>query len=412
MVAAPASTLPPLSENEAYKPILIEGEDLPMALGLPLEELSLAAIVDDQMEPIPYQFDQYNEGGAPWFDGWEIPFAGTRGRLNPTDKLLFIYKDAGPRIAPGTPVDGTLLADIHLRGNDGQLRHVYLLRNSRLRSEEQYVRYSPELGQVETDFYSLRYQDVNHLLWEDLQFTDYVGERPLDAMKLTVSGGVMLPQLRMNLTNDNMVATPAGALIGPIRTTTQAEFNVYFMGVHWVRFSMQIHHYPKSVIYDLRGVMPTALRQVAANPTVTMQVDAHNLLGAEVRTAGLPQRSGIVDGKTSEIEQAMLKAPLAPQQNWIWISSKRNLDILSFLDYAGNFNEPFSLVLEDDLQLQESGDLFPGRLPGAGYRIDHLPEGGSVAILASIYFSANFGADPAKAALQLRTQPEMQVMPF
>lgn len=407
-----ASVLPPLSENDAYKPILVEGEDLPMALGVPLEELSLAAIVDDVMEPVPFQIDQYNEGGAPWFKGWEIPFAGTPGRFNPTDKLLFIYKDAGPRRDSGVPVDGTVLADIELRDMDGVERHVYLMRNSRLRSDEQYVRYSAELGLVETDFYSLRYQGNNHLRWDDLQFTGFVGERPLDSMKLKVSGGVMMPQLRMDLTNDNMVAAPAGAIIGPIRTTTQADFNVHFMGVHVVQFSLQIHHYPKSVIYDVRGVMPGMLRQFAAEPTVSMEVDANGMLGAQVRTATGPQQAATVDGKMGELEKAMLQAGMSREQNWIWISSKRNLDILAFLDYAGDFNEPFSLLLQDDLHMQEDGEMFPGRLPSVGYRIENLPDGGSIGILASIYFSANFGDEPGQVAQQLRTQPELRVVPY
>lgn len=407
------ASLPPLADNEAYKPILIEGEDLPMALGLPLDQLSLAAVVDDVMEPVPYQIDQYNAGGAPYFPDWEIPFAGTPGQFNATDKLLFIYKDAGVRRTDNMSVDGTVLAEISLRDRSGQPRYVYLMHHARLRSEEQYVRYSPELGLVETDFYSLRYQDSNHLRWDDLQFASYVGDRPLDNMKLKVSGGVMMPQLRMDLTNENMVAEPAGAIIGPIRTTTQADFNVYFAGVHVVRFSLQIHHYPKSVMYDLRGVMPSMLRQFAANPTVSMEVDANGWVGAEVRSAtAAASQVSVVDGKVDAAEIAMQKTPLSRDQNWIWINSKRNLDVLSFMDYVGNFDEPLSLLLEDDLNVKEDVDLFAGRLPSIGYRIENLPDGGSLGMVASIYFSDSFAGDPAQIAQQLRTQPDLQVLPY
>ncbi len=411
--ASAQASLSPLSDNEAYKPILIEGEDLPMARGLPLDQLSLAAVVDDVMEPVPFQIDQYNAGGAPYFDGWEIPFAGQPGQFNDTDKLLFIYKDAGARRTESMPVDGRILAEISLRDSTGQPRYVYLMQGARLRSDEQYVRYSPELGLVETDFYSLRYHDSNHLRWDDLQFNSYVGERPLDNMKLKVSGGVMFPQLRMDLTNENMVAEPAGAIIGPIRTTTQADFNVYFAGVHVVRFSLQIHHYPKSVMYDLRGVMPDMLRRFAANPTVSMEVDANGWVGAEVRSAtAAASQVSVVDGKLDPAEKAMQKTPLAPDNNWIWINSKRNLDVLSFMDYVGDFNEPLSLLLEDDLHVKEDVDLFAGRLPSIGYRIENLPEGGSLGMVASIYFSDSFAGDPARVAQQLRTQPDMQIIPF
>lgn len=406
-----AGALPPLTENEAYQPILVDGENLPMALGLPLSELSLAAVVDDRLEPVPYQIDPYNTGGAPFFPGWDMPQAGTPGQLNPADKLLFLYKDAGPRRSDDLPVDGEVLAEIRLRDVRDQFRYLYLIRHARLRADEQYVRYSPDLGQVETDFYSLRYNRRNHLQWEDLQFTSYVGERPLDSMSLSVSGGVLAPQLRMELTQDDMVAEPVGAIIGPIRTTTQSDFRVHFLGMELVRFSLQIHHYPKAVVYDLRGVMPAVLRQFAARPTVSMAVDANGWQGAEVRTSALPDQVAKVDGQLDIIDHALRRARFDTEPRWILINSKRRLDVLAFMDYVGEFNEPLSLLFEDDARARESGDRFPGHLPLVGYRIDHLPARGNIGVVASIFFSSRFDGDPVLLARQLRTPPELSVRP-
>jgi len=318
MMPVRAATLPPLPVNEAFRTILIDGEDMPMALGLALSRLSLAAMIDEALEPIPYQIDHYNNGGAPYFNGWEIPLAGTAGILNPDDKLLFVFKDAGARLPQGIPTDGSVLAEIRLRDSQGRHRYVYLLKDARLRSEEQYVRYSAEMGLVETDFYSLRYRAGNHLLWDDIQFPFFVGEQPLDSMKLNVNVGAAGPLVRMNLDNDNMVAKPEGAIIGPIRTTTQAEFVVDMLGVPLISLSLQIHHYPRAVIYDVRGVMPRLLRSVAYAPTVSMVLDFNDMLGAEILTAADPSAAIVVDGKVSDDEARLLQNPLQPRQNSTW----------------------------------------------------------------------------------------------
>lgn len=411
-VPAWAAALPPLDVNEAFRTIMVEGEDLQVALGVPLQELSLAAMIDDALEPIPFQFDQYNKGGAPYFTGWEIPMAGVPGVLNSSDKLLFVLKDAGSRRPRDIPTDGIPLAEISLVDSQGNNRYVYLLRNARLRSDEQYVRYSAELGLVETDFYSLRYRAGNHLLWDDIQFPFYVGEQPLDAMKLNVNVGVAGPVVKMNFDNDDMIAEPEGAIIGPIRTTTQAKFVVSMMGVPLIQLSLQIHHYPRAVIYDVRGVMPRSLRSLAYDPTVSMVLDFNNLMGAEIRSSVDPALSAVVDGALSETEQTLLTHRFDSNGNWIRVISKRNLDTLSFLDYVGDFNEPLSMVLQDDAQAQDPGERFPGHLPSLGYRVDHLPRGGSMGMIASIYFSESFAGDPATEARQIRTQPDIQVRPY
>lgn len=406
-----ALTLPPLPVNEAFRTVMIDGEDLAMALGLPLQQLSLAAMIDDAFEPVPFQIDHYNADGAPYFSGWDVPMAGKAGVLNASDKLLFVFKDAGPRLPPRTPTDGVVLAEISLQDSQGNTRYVYLLRNARLRSEEQYVRYSAEMGLVETDFYSLRYREGNHLLWDDIQFPGFVGESPLDSMKLNVVGGAGGPLVRMTFDNDDMVARPEGAIIGPIRTTTQAEFEVYLVGVPLITLSLQIHHYPRAVIYDVRGEMPRLLRSVVYDPKVSMVLDFNNLLGAEIMTAADPTATIVVDGQVSDDEAGMLQNPLDPQQDrtWIRIISKRNLDTLSFLDYVGGFDEPLSLVLLDDAQANAAGERFPGHLPSLGYRVEQLPQSGPMGMVVSIYFSESFAGDAAQLAQAIRTQPEIRV---
>lgn len=403
---------PPLSAIDAFKVITVEGEDMPMALGQPLDNLSLASIQDNIMEPIPFQIDQYNIGGAVYFEGWEVPMAGDAQLLDATDKLLFLFKDAGARRQANDPYDGEVVAEIKLRDATGIERFVYLVRGSRLRSEEQYVRYSAEMGLVETDFYSLRYNKENHLKWDDFQFTNYVGERPLDSMKLRLNAGLVSSLAPTELNNDDLVALPTGEKIGPIRTTTQLDFTMYLLKLPILQLSLQIHHYPKGILYDVRGIIPAVRRKLLDDPSLTMSLDANRLLGATMRMANGPRQPGIVDGKIDAIEEQMRTTRFTSGNDWYWVSTKRNLDIVAFLDYLGDFKEPISPLLEDDLNKEDPPEVFPGQLPNVGYRIDSFPDKGFIGFVVSIFASDGFDGEPEQFISQIRGLPEIQVRPY
>ncbi|HVL00654.1 MAG TPA: hypothetical protein VM553_12620 [Dongiaceae bacterium] len=404
---------PPLSAIDAYKVITIEGEDMPVALGQSIEDLSLAAIQDNVMEPVPFQIDQYNTGGAIYFEGWDVPLAGDAKKMDATDKLLFLYKDAGARRNPNDPYDGEVLAEIKLRDGTGVERFVYLVKGSRLRSEEQYVRYSAEMGLVETDFYSLRYNKSNHLKWDDFQYLNYVGERPLDSMKLRLNAGLVSSIAPTELNNDDLVALPTGEKIGPIRTTTQLDFTMYLLKLPILQLSLQIHHYPKSIMYDVRGIIPEVRRYLLDDPSIAMSLDANRLLGSTIRMANGPAQPSIVDGKVDELELEMRKTKMTPQQNWIWVSTKRNMDVVAFLDYLGDFNEPISPVLDDDMTKEDPPEVFPGQLPNVGYRINSFPMKGFLGFVVSVFVMDGLDdQDPTVFTRQMRSVPEIQVRPL
>lgn len=409
LLAAPA---PPLGDIDAFKVITIEGEDLPMALGVPLDQLSLAAMVDGVLEPVPYQFDQYNQGGAVYFDGWDVPLAGDAKLLDATDKLLFLFKDTGERRKAGDRYDGKFLAEIKLRDSAGFDRYAYLVRGSRLRSDEQYVRYSSEMGLVETDFYTLRYNKKNHLKWDDFQAANFVGERPLDSMKLRLKTGIVASLAQTELNNDDLVALPTGERIGPIRTTTQLDTTLYLLKLPLLRLSLQIHHYPKTVMYDVRLVIPEVRRRLMADPSITMSLDANRLLGASMRVANGPREAAIVDGKIGELEEQMRNARFTPENNWMWVSTKRNLDVVAFMDYLGDFNEPMAPFIDDDLTKKDPPEVFPGQLPNMGYTIKSFPMDGFVGFVASIFISDGMEGEPEVFTTQMRAIPELQVRPM
>ncbi|RLU00058.1 MAG: hypothetical protein D9N11_13125 [Ketobacter sp.] len=400
---------PPLEQIDAFKIITVEGEDIPSVLELPLEQISLAAMIDGLLEPIPFQIDQYNVGGAVYFDDWDVPLSGDPELMDATDKILFLFKDAGERYRGNTLHDGSIVAEILTRDTQGYERYVYVMRNSRLRSDEQYVRYSAEEGLVETDFYSIRYRKDNHLVWDDFSYVNYLGERPLDSLNLKLRGGVLTSLAEVELDNEQLIAVPRGEKIGPIRTTTQLDFSVYFLAVRILNLSVQIHHGPKSLMYDVRGVIPELRRSLVVEPTITMSIDANRLLGATVRTSAAPQLEGVVDGKIDGREQRVIDAGLDPHNNWIWVSTKRNLDFLSFVDYLGGFDSKMSLLFEDDLERTRPNELFPGQLPNTGYVIEEFPKRGFIGVVVSLLMSDGYDGDPDEFAVRARTLPDIEI---
>jgi len=411
LISTPSmATLRPLTEIAAFQTIMVEGGDLAAVLGEAIDKISLAAVIDDEMEPIPYQIDEYNNGGAVFFENWSVPIDGVQNLFDKADKLLFLQKDAGSRRKPYHRFDGEFLAEVALTGEDGITRYVYVIKGSRLRSEEQYVRYSAEDALVETDFYSLTYNPDNHVIWDDFTIVNYNGdENPLDALKLRMDAGLITSFTKTTLNNNQIIAVPAGERIGPIRTTTQMDLTLWLLKMPMLQVSLQIHHYPKSIVYDVRIVIPEVRRKLLVNPTLSMSLDANNLLGTTVRTALGPKQAGIVDGEIGEIEQKLIEAGLTATENWIWASTHRNLDILAFFDFLGDTDEPLSTVYVDDKLLEDEPERFVGQLPNMGYKIENLPDSGFFGFATSLYISNGFKGEPEDFTKAIRTMPELVV---
>ncbi|PCJ45947.1 MAG: hypothetical protein COA99_03655 [Moraxellaceae bacterium] len=405
-----AIATPNLLAIDAFKAIMVDGSDLPNALNQPIKEFSLAAIADGDMEPIPYQIDEYNIGGAVFFEGWDVPRAGTEDIFDPADKLLFIYKDAGSRRESHHRFDGKIVHEIALTGDTGDVRYVYLVQNSRLRSEEQYIRYSAEEALVETDFFSVTYNKDNHMKWEDFTVFNYDGEEnPFDALKIVLNTGILTNFVRVGLNNDDLVALPKGEVIGPIRSTTQLELTFWFLGLPYMSISVQIHHYPNSLIYDIRAMIPFFRRLALADPEILFGLEGNSLYGTEVRTAGGPKVPTLTDGYIDENEEVHIDGGISIKNNWVWATTKRNLDILGFLHFSTDRTQEISFNYNDDDKVIDLPERFPGQLPKVGYKIHALPTSGFFGFVVDLHFSNGFKGEPESFVPKAQRLPDISV---
>jgi len=400
----------PLSSIDAFKTIMIDGMELPNAVGKPIKEFSLAAIIDGDMEPIPFQIDEYNEGGAVYFEDWGVPIVGTKGIVDNEDKLLFIYKDAGPRLQSHHRYDGTIVQEITLSNSNGHPRYVYLMQNSRLISDEQYVRYSSDEAIVETDFYSITYDKENQLNWIDFSIVNYDGEEnPFDSLKIRLDTGIISSLIKTELNNESLVAIPKGERIGPIRTTTQMELTFWLLKLPILKVSLQLHHSPNSLLYDVRTIIPAARRKMLSDPKIYLSLEGNKLYGTETRTAGGPKKPGITNGSIDDIEQRHIDQGISIEDNWIWATTLRNLDFLAFFDFNSESKQEISFHYNDDLTVIDLPERFPGQLPNAGYKIHTLPDSGFFGFAVGIHFSNEFEGVPEVFTEKIRRLPDITV---
>lgn len=399
-----------LQPIDAFKTIMVDGVDLPSAIGYPISQYSLAAVIDGEMEPIPFQIDEYNEGGAVYFESWDVPIAGSKDIFDLEDKLLFVYKDSGSRKKSHHRYDGKVLHEIELTSDQGHKRYVYLVQGSRLRSDEHYVRYSADEALVETDFYSITYNKDNHINWDDFSIVNYDGEEnPFDALKIRLATGVLTNLTRTELNNKDLVATPVGEKVGPIRSTTQMEMTMWLMKLPILTMSLQLHHSPSSLVYDLRSVLPATRRAMLSEPELHISLEGNNLYGTEVLTAAGPKEAAITDGATGAIEQAHRDTGISIENNWIFASTKRNLDFVAFFDYLGTQTETISLHYNDERSIVDLPERFPGQLPKVGYKIHTLPADGFFGFAVNIFLSNGFKGNPHLFTDKLRRLPDLSI---
>ncbi|MCG8313015.1 MAG: hypothetical protein MI976_07335 [Pseudomonadales bacterium] len=387
---------------------MLTGTDIPPIMGMEIEELAVFAVYEGNLEPIPYQIDEYNEGGAVYFDNWDEAIEGTKNIVDGNDKLLILLGDSGPRKTPEMPVDGAIIAEVELETKSGELRYVYLVKGSRLRSDAQHVRYSIDESHVETDFYAMTFDKENQLIWKDFKYADYDGDSPIDGLKLNFESGLFSSANKLNFDNDRFVAKTIGENVGPIRTTAQLHLVFILLGMEFIDVSIQLHFYPNGLVYDVRFIMPEMRRAMLIDPKLAMSVDFNNLIGAE-GIADILEYPLLADGIMSDFEVHAEGLEFPADKTGLLLRTQRGFDILTFLDWVGDNPLKTTFYYKDNLNYQGNMDRFKGQVPDAGYRVSDFPDKGLVAFVASIYFGDNFKGKPQALSKFVRSSPTIRV---
>src|SRR5690348_10034607 len=92
-----------------WQPLVIKGSTAAKLCGLPIDKLELLAIHADKLEPIPFQVDQVNPGGAYALPMGPEPAASTHPNvLAADDEIVMMVSDLGAR----APIDALLPTNV------------------------------------------------------------------------------------------------------------------------------------------------------------------------------------------------------------------------------------------------------------------------------------------------------------
>ncbi len=430
----PSVSLAALSPVEKEKVITITAQEL-TDLSDPIDSYALLAVKGGGTEPIPFQFDEMTKDGFVYIDGADSlaltlegvksHLKGEEGVFDEDDQLLFMFRDAGVKKTKKTRSTGEeYVAEISVTGSDGQARYVYLVKNARILSDTSYVRYSSEIGRAETDFYSLKVDQKNALVWDEFYFDSFQGvhpRQPFDTMKLGMSGHVLpAGAIPVYLTNKSIKAKALAEKVGPIRATTTFRITLKFLGLPWFVNKLQIEHFEKAVRYQFIMRMPELRRQAMANLRVTMSMDGRNLDGADVAFSPKADQLAKVDGEVSELEQAMNGQELSlDEQNWIWLNTHDGFSTFMTYDVGNNtrikrdFNQPrVRMRYSDSGDKKQRHEFHEGQLPDAGFEI-RMPQFGRVTMGVTYnMFDAEMTQSVEEIAKQVYEKPAVNIEPM
>ena len=388
---APLSTDHPKAPKVGYydRPIEIAGMDFPLLVGKQYTEWSLVTFDGEEILPIPFQIDEYNEEGFPYFEEAGIPRAGEADILNDFDRILFMLSDAMPnRFRPSAEdnLDFELLEEIRIRLQDED-RFVYLVANYKNQSEERYVRYEESEALIRTDFYSLRANPDNFLDWQNFRYYNFRDEQKeslLDSLKFRISGAILADSTKITLSNKNLRAEQTSVKGGAIRLMVMLKTVVHIAKIPVMSLQVQVHFYPKSVVSHSRTNTPGLISYLFADPSVRISLDGNDLRGGRFYSS--EGYNGHVDGTLSRQELNIQNLTVSPTNNWMLLAHPDNFLLLTEIEMSANANSPVSLVYEDDLHLRDKPERFLGQLPNMGYIIKDLPVDELFYMSFSMYF--------------------------
>ena len=352
-------------------------------------DFSLATVRNGRLVPIPFQIDELRESGFVYMkekskkDKKNDPLVGKELFFDGNDELIFMFKDAGTRLKNMMRVDGELVSEIELDDHQGKKKYVYLIKDAIRESDVHYVRFSAELGRVETDFYALKVDPKNAFMWEEFYYDSFIGAkagRPIDTIKLRMYSKA-LAAVPLNLNNKHMVAKVVAEKSGPIRSTTEYKVSLKLLGSAVMKFDLQIVHHEQSFSYNSRVNIPAIRRRLVSKAAMNAATDFIDLLGAEITFSGGPSEPAIVDGETSEVEKQLADIVFKVNElNWMFVGTKDGFSMLNTFYVETKEDLPMGVVYEESKSTDLKPEYFKGQMPLAGFRMHRTPLGGFMQI--------------------------------
>lgn len=357
-------------------PMRIKGKELPSVLGRKFEELSVMAVWEGELKPIPFQFDEFDKVNhyiyVPGIN--KSPIDGTHLVLDAGDELIFMYRDAGATRYNSKLAlkEGKIIHEIEIKDSLSNTRYAYLVENNSQRSDADYIDMDVEKSKIVSSYYHIEYDPKNFLNFKDVR--PYVGtaadQRVIDNIYFELSANIFSKLVKVGLNSaKNVRIEVLGVQDGPVRSTAFIKIIIVFVGGKVPIFSMnsEISFYEQGMVMPNRtevgkGAMFVNLFK---NAEIIMYADMNGIDGGKISAQTFIDENGnrmygVIDGKMDEEELKAVNAGLPG--DWTWIESGLGWDIFMAFELPMEHLEGMTMQVYylDDKEETTNFETFPG----------------------------------------------------
>lgn len=400
-----AQTIPLAMQQQVVE---IKGIEVPELVGVDFDQVAMFTFEQGVLAPIPFQFDDIDEDGNVHFQENQVPLRGSAGVLDEHDSLLVRYQDMGSRLPDYKAYGNRILAEVRATHNDVD-RYFYVVQGVEPENPPSFTSYDQETGRIETSHFTLDTHPSNFFIWDKFVYKNYDGDQNvslIDTLKMRLNAGLLARYPRITLDNNDIETRLLAVREGPLRTTLLIDATVRAMNVPVIFITLHFDVYPQEV--DIRALVdvPAVLAKMLNKPRATVTIDGNDLHGSIVRTALGPKRPVVVDGVMEPEEEKLVGDGVDNDNTWIWLSTRRNLDVLAQFYVPKNFDAPISLVYQDDKELKEKPERVQGQSPNVGYHLADIPVDDTFDFQMRIMVTDTMGdMEPVEFARVAKTPP-------
>ncbi|MBL4608077.1 MAG: hypothetical protein JKY01_09650 [Pseudomonadales bacterium] len=401
-----------LSPARSIEVVVVSGEKLPALLGKEYQNYSVMVVDGETLLPIPYQFDERNEGGFIYASGGSLAILGTENILDKEDELAFMLKDTGIKAEPEqlSAVSGAVVAEFEVELGD-HMRYAYLIEGNSERSEKHYTHFNKETGLITTSAYTLQVDPDNLLVWGDYTYEGYAEKNVslLDTMKLRVNGRIGF--IKATIYNKLIPSEIVAVKNGPVRSIIEMDASIGMLGINVLTVGASVTITENSTEFPVFLTIPKAAA-VLSSLDIEVSLDLDNMEKARYRTELGPKEPVIQGGGGADPKDLAVDL----DHNWLSVSSNKNWDIIAFF----NRNKDVTVTLEalyKDSALDgkvDKPERVKGSSPQAGYLITDIPTGVASTIGINLYYNKDFwqGNNVEIAANEIRNPANINVNIF
>lgn len=330
------------------------------------------------LEPIPCQVDERTTAGE-WVltQGPEANPQDGDGQLSPQDELVMLSADAGIQVdKPEFPAPVELWLELMVRDSqEGGVAWIYLARFSGKapRATQDYVRFDPKAGSVDTPVYSLGFSQQAPLVFDRVVLKESgggSGKNPIDRMKVRLDAKVW-DTIPIQKSEEDYTSALMGYIDGPVRVLRRTRNRlVLFWKIPSPSAVQDNFFYPHYFEFPILVTLPLDLDAFLSEATLRISVD---LNGQEARSLVNSRNRGplVLDGKKSDEEGKLDTRPYS----WSVVSgltSQAPAGWFNRLTVGANTPIEPHLYFRDDQTLPDPPEGMVGHFGDVGYEVRNL----------------------------------------